>query len=155
MTERSDTALLEDWSAKASEGAFAELARRYGGLLYHAAIRRTGRVDLAAEAAQNALLILELSKVGNPTFEQTTALRRAVIDASVALQRRQPGAGTEVEIAWERIPWAHPESLLQPGMEMIRATKKNERRAFRKDVVVRVLPEPEPGWVRVKLRSAE
>ncbi|WP_367873541.1 RNA polymerase sigma factor [Luteolibacter sp. Populi] len=58
MTERSDTALLDDWSTKASEGAFAELARRYGGLLYHAAIRRTGRGDLAAEAAQNALLIL-------------------------------------------------------------------------------------------------
>lgn len=58
MTEPSDTTLLQDWSLKGSEEAFATLARRYGGLLYHASMRRTGRPDLAGEAAQNALLIL-------------------------------------------------------------------------------------------------
>ncbi len=58
MTERQDTALLEAWSSEGSEKAFAALALRYGGLLYHAALRRTGRTDLAGEAAQNALLIL-------------------------------------------------------------------------------------------------
>jgi len=58
MMERSDAALLEDWSAGASEEAFAVLARRYGGLLYHAGMRQTGREDLAGEAAQNSLLIL-------------------------------------------------------------------------------------------------
>lgn len=58
MTEWSDTALLKDWSLHGSEEAFATLARRYGGLLYHAAMRRAGRADLAGEAAQNALLIL-------------------------------------------------------------------------------------------------
>ncbi len=58
MIDRNDTALLEAWSAGGSEEAFAALARRYGGLLYHAAMRRTGRDDLAGEAAQNSLLIL-------------------------------------------------------------------------------------------------
>ncbi len=58
MSESDDTALLEAWTSEGSEQAFAALARRYGGLLYHAALRRTGRADLAGEAAQNALLIL-------------------------------------------------------------------------------------------------
>ena len=47
MIDRNDAALLEAWSAGGSEEAFAALARRYGGLLYHAAMRRTGRDDLA------------------------------------------------------------------------------------------------------------
>ncbi|WP_035603125.1 sigma-70 family RNA polymerase sigma factor [Haloferula sp. BvORR071] len=58
MTERSDADLLQSWSTEGSEKAFAELARRYGGLIYHASLRQTGRGDLAQEAAQNALLIL-------------------------------------------------------------------------------------------------
>ena len=58
MSDRPDASLLEAWSAGGSEEAFAVLARRYGGLLYHAALRRTGRDDLAGEAAQNSLLIL-------------------------------------------------------------------------------------------------
>lgn len=58
MPDRTDNALLEAWSDGSSDEAFAALARRYGGLLYHAALRRTGRDDLAGEAAQNSLLIL-------------------------------------------------------------------------------------------------
>lgn len=58
MPDRTDIALLEAWTDGSSEEAFAALARRYGGLLYHAALRRTGRDDLAGEAAQNSLLIL-------------------------------------------------------------------------------------------------
>jgi len=58
MSDRPDASLLEAWSAGGSDEAFAALARRYGGLLYHAALRRTGRDDLAGEAAQNSLLIL-------------------------------------------------------------------------------------------------
>ena len=58
MPDRTDIALLEAWSDGSSDEAFAALARRYGGLLYHAALRRTGRDDLAGEAAQNSLLIL-------------------------------------------------------------------------------------------------
>lgn len=64
MNERPDDALLADWSAGGSEEAFSALARRYGGLLYHAARRRTGRDDLAGEAAQNALLILARKAAG-------------------------------------------------------------------------------------------
>jgi RNA polymerase sigma factor (sigma-70 family) len=58
MSAQSDASLLRDWTIGGSEEAFAELARRYAGLLYHAALRRTGREDLAGESAQNSLLIL-------------------------------------------------------------------------------------------------
>jgi DNA-directed RNA polymerase specialized sigma24 family protein len=58
MSDRPDASLLEAWSAGGSEEPFAVLARRYGGLLYHAALRKTRRNDLAGEAAQNSLLIL-------------------------------------------------------------------------------------------------
>lgn len=58
LSEFPDHSLLAAWSAEGSEEAFTALARRYGGLLYHAARRQTGREDLAGEAAQNALLIL-------------------------------------------------------------------------------------------------
>jgi RNA polymerase sigma factor (sigma-70 family) len=58
MSAQSDALLLRDWTIGGSEEAFATLARRYAGLLYHAALRRTGREDLAGEAAQNSLLIL-------------------------------------------------------------------------------------------------
>lgn len=58
MSASSDASLLEEWSARGSEDAFAILARRYAGLLYHAAMRQTGSGDLAGEATQNALLVL-------------------------------------------------------------------------------------------------
>lgn len=58
MSEPPDDSLLSAWSSGGSEEAFTALAKRYGGLLYHAAKRQTGREDLAGEAAQNALLIL-------------------------------------------------------------------------------------------------
>jgi hypothetical protein len=53
------------------------------------------------------------------------------------------------ELAWERIRWTDSGPLPPPGLEMIRATTENGRRQFRKDVVVRVRPDREPGWVRV------
>ncbi|MDB6136750.1 MAG: hypothetical protein JWM59_4993 [Verrucomicrobiales bacterium] len=58
MTESDDAQLLQAFSRGGSQEAFATLARRYAGLLYHAALRQTGQADLAEEAAQNALAIL-------------------------------------------------------------------------------------------------
>ncbi|MCW1885006.1 sigma-70 family RNA polymerase sigma factor [Luteolibacter flavescens] len=91
MSDRNDAALLEAWCAGASEEAFAALARRYGGLLYHAALRRTGRDDLAGEAAQNALLILARKA---PRLTHLPSLsgwlhRTACYEASKILRREQ------------------------------------------------------------------
>ncbi|MEK7949434.1 RNA polymerase sigma factor [Luteolibacter soli] len=89
MSDRPDASLLEAWSAEGSEEAFAVLARRYGGLLYHAALRRTGRDDLAGEAAQNSLLILA-RKAPRLTHLPTLAgwlHRTACYEASKLLRR--------------------------------------------------------------------
>jgi RNA polymerase sigma factor (sigma-70 family) len=56
--EPDDSELLRTFREEGSQEAFAALARRHGGLLYHAALRLTRRADLAEDAAQNALAIL-------------------------------------------------------------------------------------------------
>ncbi len=90
MTERSDAELLESWSAEGSERAFAELARRYGGLLYHATLRRTARADLAQEAAQNALLILARKAKGLANVPSLAGwLHRTVCYEAAKLLRRE------------------------------------------------------------------
>lgn len=90
MTERSDAELLQDWSAEGSERAFAELARRYGGLLYHTALRRIGRSDLAGEAAQGALLILARKAKGLLEVPSLAGwLHRTVCYEASKLQRRE------------------------------------------------------------------
>ncbi|MCW1916421.1 sigma-70 family RNA polymerase sigma factor [Luteolibacter sp. GHJ8] len=90
MTEQSDDELLQDWCAEGSERAFAELARRYGGLLYHTALRRTGRSDLAGEAAQGALLILARKAKGLREVPNLAGwLHRTVCYEASKLQRRE------------------------------------------------------------------
>lgn len=90
MTERSDAELLESWSAEGSEKAFAELARRYSGLLYHATLRRTARSDLAQEAAQNALLILARKAKGLGSVPSLAGwLHRTVCYEASKLLRRE------------------------------------------------------------------
>lgn len=90
MTECSDAELLESWSSNGSENAFAELARRYGGLLYHASLRQTGRSDLAEEAAQNALLILARKAKGLGMVPSLAGwLHRTACYEASKLQRRE------------------------------------------------------------------
>jgi hypothetical protein len=92
---------------------------------------------------QDALLCLRLSEVGNPSHEQ--------IDAAVA--RRCEGPDTEDQIHWDRIPWGVSDRLPNPGLQITSSTMHPYGRwMFRTDVVVRARPDPEPGWVRVKLR---
>ncbi|MCW1926616.1 sigma-70 family RNA polymerase sigma factor [Luteolibacter arcticus] len=91
MSDRPDASLLEAWSAEGSEEAFAALARRYGGLLYHAAMRRTGRSDLAGEAAQNSLLILarKAPRLGHLPCLSGWLHRTACYEAAKLLRREQ------------------------------------------------------------------
>jgi RNA polymerase sigma factor (sigma-70 family) len=58
MNEIQDNQLLRDYARDASQTAFASLARRYAGLVFHVAMRCTGSAELAEEAAQNAFVIL-------------------------------------------------------------------------------------------------
>ena len=58
LMDSHDAELLRAFCDEGSQEAFAALARRHGGLLYHAALRQTRKAELAEEAAQNALAIL-------------------------------------------------------------------------------------------------
>jgi len=90
MSAPSDATLLRDWTIAGSEDAFAILARRYGGLLYHAAMRRTGREDLAGEAAQNSLLILARKAPGLTDLPSLAGwLHRTACYEAAKLQRRE------------------------------------------------------------------
>lgn len=91
MSDAADDTLLAAWCAEGSEEAFAALARRYGGLIYLAALRRTGRDDLAAEAAQNSLLILARKAPGLGHYADLSGWlhRTACYEAAKLLRREQ------------------------------------------------------------------
>ncbi len=58
MHDHTDTELLHAFAARGEEAAFAEVVRRYGSLVYGAALRRTGDHSMAEEIAQNVLTTL-------------------------------------------------------------------------------------------------
>jgi RNA polymerase sigma factor (sigma-70 family) len=116
MTEPSDTTLLQDWSIEGSEEAFAMLAGRYGGLLYHASMRRTGRADLAGEAAQNALLILarKATRLNGESCLAGWLHRTACYEAAKLLRRE-----TRHEARMKRFHLHHdPEDTGSPWQEV-------------------------------------
>jgi RNA polymerase sigma factor (sigma-70 family) len=53
-----DTTLLHEWTARRSQTAFQALVERYAGLVHGTALRHLRRTDLAAEAAQDAFVLL-------------------------------------------------------------------------------------------------
>lgn len=88
--ETDDAEHLRAFARDGSQAAFAALARKYAGLLYHAALRLTGRADLAEEAAQNALGILA-RKAGGLRNSASIApwLHRTVCFEAAKLRRRE------------------------------------------------------------------
>src|SRR5580658_397809 len=63
MRELSDTELLRQYGEGRSEAAFETLVARHVGLVYSAALRKTGNVNAAEEVAQ-AVFILLAKKAG-------------------------------------------------------------------------------------------
>lgn len=53
-----DSTLLHEWTAQRSEEAFRALVERYAGLVHGTALRQLRRPDWAAEAAQDAFVLL-------------------------------------------------------------------------------------------------
>lgn len=58
MDDHTDSELLETFATQGDGEAFAEVVRRWGSLVYGAALRRTGDHGMAEEAAQNVLTTL-------------------------------------------------------------------------------------------------
>ncbi len=85
-----DAALLERFAAIGDDDAFAELARRYSGLIYSIAWRRGGSPELAQEATQNVLAALARKAARlDGTRQLTPWLHRAAVLETSALLRRE------------------------------------------------------------------
>lgn len=88
--EPDDAQLLKRYAGDGSQEAFAALARRHAGLLYHTALRRTGQPDQAQEAAQNALAILARKAASLQAAPSLAAwLHRAVCFEAAKVSRRE------------------------------------------------------------------
>lgn len=88
--EPDDAQLLKSFCRDGSQEAFATLARRHAGLLYHVALRQTERADLAEEAAQNTLAILARKAASLQSGPSLAAwLHRAVCYEASKLRRRE------------------------------------------------------------------
>lgn len=131
MTEQDDTTLLLAWVQHASQAAFGALARRYAGLLYHAALRTTGRADLAEEAAQNALAIFA-RKAARVSPEPSLAPwlhRTACYEAAKLLRRERRhhdrmNALPPPDDAPDSDPWQHAASLLDAALDALPAADR-------------------------------
>lgn len=90
MPDSDDTQLLLAFCRDGSQEAFAVLARRYAGLLYHAALRQAGRPELAEEATQNALAILaRKARTLSRLSSLASWLHRTVSFEAARLRRRE------------------------------------------------------------------
>jgi len=58
MSDLTDSELLRAFAREGDEAAFTEFVRRHAGLVYGAALRRTGDHGLAEETAQNVFVLL-------------------------------------------------------------------------------------------------
>ena len=71
MADSTDMQLLEDYAARDSQEAFAELVRRHVNLVYSVAVRHVGNPDSAQDITQ-AVFILLAQKA--PSLSQKTIL---------------------------------------------------------------------------------
>jgi len=126
------------FSRTRDEAAFAELARRHGGLIYHTALRRTGSPALAEEVSQQVLCVLVRKAAQLVTVLDQGALprwlhRATTLEASKALrdecshQRRsqllhpddQPATGTGGS------PWEDMLPHLDPALDRLGEGDRN------------------------------
>lgn len=113
-----DASLLADWlrapSSGARQAAFAALARRYSGLIYHAALRATGQPGLAEEATQNTLALLA-RKAGSLDASRPLApwLHRTACWQASVLGRRERRHLHRIE----KMATLHDDSLFPPDAD--------------------------------------
>ena len=84
-----DQELLRAFSHDGSQEAFATLAERYAGLLYHAALRLTASPELAQEAAQNSLAILARKAASLHSVPSLAAWLHRTVEQSRYAERKR------------------------------------------------------------------
>ena len=114
-----DSELLHEWAARRNEAAFAELVRRYLGLVHASARRQVGASPLADDVAQAVFLVLarKAGSLGPKVvlsgwlFRTTrfvaaralrAELRRSMHETAAAMQTTAAAAIPE---HWREAPW--------------------------------------------------
>ena len=91
---KSDAELLRDYRRRGDETAFRLLVERHAGLVQGAALRRTGDVELAREAAQQVFVLL--AKNAGRLYAGTGLagwLHRTAVLVSASIKRREEKRG--------------------------------------------------------------
>ena len=83
-----DSALLHSYASQGDAGAFAELVRRYAGLVYATARRITGSADVAEDVAQDCFLRLA-QKSAAITGSVAAWLHRTCVNRSLEMIRSE------------------------------------------------------------------
>lgn len=122
-----DLELLHDYATRNSEAAFAELAGRYTGLVYSAALRQSGNPANAEEITQAVFIILarkagdlRAGTVVSGWLLRTTRYvamnaRRQELHRRNLEQRAMELSLSETDVAWMRIAPILDEALLKLG----------------------------------------
>ncbi len=122
-----DLELLHDYATRKSEAAFAELAGRYTGLVYSAALRQSGNPANAEEITQAVFIILarkagdlRAGTVLSGWLLRTTRYvamnaRRQELHRRNIEQQAMELSSSETEVAWMRIAPILDEALLNLG----------------------------------------
>jgi RNA polymerase sigma factor (sigma-70 family) len=84
-----DTTLLHEWTAQRSEEAFRALVERYAGLVHGTALRQLRRADWAAEAAQDAFVLLAKKAPRLSGAALGAWLHRTALFTAAALQKKE------------------------------------------------------------------
>lgn len=111
MQDSTDTELLHAFAARGDEGAFAEVARRYGSLIFGAALRRTGDHGLAEDVTQKVLTTLA-RRAGELTQHPALAAwlqKTAAFEAMRAMEKESNRRRLMNEYARESATGAAPE----------------------------------------------
>ncbi len=87
----SDSALLQEFARQASQPAFRALAERHAGLVFSAALRRTGQRALAEEIAQNVFAVLarKAGALCSPDVNLPAWLHRATVLEAARARRKE------------------------------------------------------------------
>src|SRR4051812_47781865 len=125
-----DAALLRRYADDGSETAFAELVRRHLGLVYGAALRRTGDPHQAADVAQQVFISLAQQArrlARHPVLSAWlhTATRNVAVNLMISEQRRrqrEAEALARENLEGEAPAWAQVRPALDAAIDDLEET---------------------------------
>ncbi|HEX5323068.1 MAG TPA: sigma-70 family RNA polymerase sigma factor, partial [Capsulimonadaceae bacterium] len=129
-------ALLRDWAETGSEAAFAQIVRRYIGLVFHTCLRELQDRPLAEDASQAVFLVLaqkghsmaDRARLAGWLFRTSRLISRDLIKAEKRLRRRELAAA---ESALAERPEEHAERLASTAIvnDALAVLRETEREA--------------------------